>query len=112
MGYQQWFKTPYLQKNGEAVMARKIIEGLKCRPKDLLAYAYRMWINTTDFDEVNPDGFDPMFYQIKGSRNLRFFLSHLMEIAVEQDEPTDCAIPVREPEFRQLEQVTAQGRPD
>lgn len=110
--YQQWFKSPYLQKSEEISQARKVIEELKCRPKDLLAYAYRMWLNTADFDEISSEGHDPLFYQIKGSRNLRFFLSHLMEIAGEQKEPMDCAIPVKEPEFRELEEAIAEGRPD
>jgi hypothetical protein len=110
--YQQWFKTPYLQKPGEASQAGKIIKELDCRPKDLLAYAFRMWINTVDYDEVDPDGFDPLFYQIKGSRNMRFFLSHLMEMAEEQKEPLDCCLKVVEKEYQQLEQVIALGRPD
>ena len=111
-GYQQWFKTPYLQKQGEAIQARKIIKELECRPKDLLAYAFRMWVNTTDYDEVDPKGYDPMFYQIKGSRSVRFFLSHLTDIANEQKKPFDCGIPVMEKEYRELEAMIAVGRPD
>lgn len=109
--YKQWFGAPYLQKPGEAVQARKVIEELECRVKDLLAYAFRMWINTTDYDEIR-EGFEPMFYQIKGSRSMRFFLSHLTEIANEQKSPFDCAIPVLEPEYHRLQELLAVGRPE
>jgi len=110
-GYQQWFGAPYLQKPGEAAQARKIINELNCRPKDLLTYAFRMWVNTTDYDKVRPNGFDPFFYQIKGSRSVRFFFSNLTEIANEQKEPLDCAIPVTEPEYREQAALVAIGRP-
>lgn len=110
--YEEWFKTPYLSKPGEADLARKMIESLKCKPRDVLAYAFRMWINTTDNDFVQQEGFDPLFYQVKGSRNLKFFLAHLQEIAEEQKEPLDCAIPVGEKDYRHLEEAIAKGRPD
>jgi len=110
--YKKWFGAPYLQQPGEAVQARKVIKELDCRPKDLLAYAFRMWVNTTDFDEINQNGFDPKFYQIKGSRSVRFFLSNLTAIANEQKQQLDCAIPVLEPDYRKLMAEVAVGRPD
>ena len=109
--HKEWFKTPYLAKPGEAKQARKVIEELQCRPKDLMAYAFRMWINTTDYDEVDPKGFDPLWFQIKASRSVRFFLAHLSDIANEQKEPLDCAIPVKEHQYQQLEAVVSAGRP-
>lgn len=109
--FQQWFKVSYLSRSGEARKAREIIDQLQCKPRDLLAYVFRMWIKTTDFDEVDPKGHDPLFYQIKGSRNLSFFLKYLQDIAVEQKEPLDCAIPVSKKEFSRLEQIIKEGRP-
>jgi mRNA degradation ribonuclease J1/J2 len=50
--YKEWHGVAYLQKNGEAKHAKQIIEELGCSPRDLLSYAFRMWINTTNNDSV------------------------------------------------------------
>lgn len=110
--FQQWFGAPYLQKPGEAVQANKLIKTLDCRPKDLLAYALRMWINTSEADFVNAGQYDPLFYQIKGSRSARFFLNNLSDIAEEQEHPLDCALRVSEPDFQELEALVKVGRPE
>jgi hypothetical protein len=110
--FQQWFGAPYLQKPGEAVQANKLIKTLDCRPKDLLAYALRMWINTSEADFVNAGQYDPLFYQIKGSRSARFFLNNLSDIAEEQEHPLDCALRVTEPDFQELEALVKVGRPE
>ena len=108
--YKLWYGVGYIQKSGEAEKAREVIEDLQCRPKDLLTYAFRMWINMEDFVDVCK-GHDPLFYQIKGSCSLSFFLKYIQDIAVEQKEPLDGSITVDDKEFRELEAKISEGMP-
>jgi hypothetical protein len=109
--YQQWFNIPYLASVDEKHLADNILSLYKCRPKDILAFAFRMWINTANKDFVKKGAFDPQWYQIKASRDLLFFLRHLTDVAQEQSEPLDCSLKVPEYEFRELQEQILKGRP-
>ncbi len=109
--YKTWYGASYLQKPSEAIRAGKIMEELKCRPKDLLFYVFRMWLNTSEYDFIPTQGHADLFYEIKGSRSAGFFLNNLQEIANEMEEPLDRSIPVGEKYFQKLESYIQQGRP-
>jgi len=104
--YQQWYGIPYSQKSDDARKSRAKLKELGLRPKDLLAYAFRMWINVEDIVGIS-EGFDPLFSQIKGSRNLAFFLNNIQAIAEEQEEPLEYKLP--EKEYQRLETRISKG---
>jgi hypothetical protein len=110
--FETWFGGPYIQSPGEASLAGRVIRQLKCRPKDLLAYAFRMWVNTTDYDFINPEENDKLFNQIRGSRDAGFFLRNIQKVANEQFKPLVEAIPVEEPEYQALKAKISLGRPE
>jgi len=87
-----------------------------CRTQDiggneLVAYAYRMWMNVDGVDQ--PDDNDPMFYQIKAKRDLGFFIRHIDKIAIEQERPLDTDRWItkdQQAEFDRLEQSVLEAK--
>lgn len=111
-GYEKWFGVPYVVKEAHQKQATEVLQRLTCKAKELAAYAFRMWINTSQVDEVMQRGFDPLFYQVKASRNLTFFLRYIDNIAEEQKHPLDADLKELLPsEYNTLETAISAGRP-
>lgn len=112
-GYQRWYGSRYHLKPGHQQLAEEVIGELGCRGKQLAAYAFKMWINTAQADRTVDQGFDPLFWQIKGSRDIQFFLKYIQKIANEMQYPLDANLrTITTEEYGILEETIGQGRPE
>lgn len=112
-GHTKWFGRRYHLKPGHSQLAEEVLGELGCKGKHLAAYAFRMWINTAQADHTVEKGYDPLFWQIKASRNVQFFLKYIDKIANEMKYPLDANLTALSlDEYNALEQTVGAGRPE